>query len=190
LLAHAGAVDESLALLLLTAGLWTGWAVVSRVRGTGFPGMPVGAAWGLGVLAVALMVSALIVPRALFPRTPVATPSLGPGARPSSTAALAIDRPDPGEDATGSELNVVMTLEGGTIVEASDTRLTPDTGHIHLSLDGEVVSMTYGLVQVVDLRGLAPGEHTLEAEYVAADHGPFDPRVTYTITFRTGAGGA
>ena len=36
--------------------------------------------------------------------------------------------------------------------------------------------MTYGLVQLVDIRGLAPGEHTLEAEFVAADHGPFDPR--------------
>jgi hypothetical protein len=186
MLAHAGAADESLALLLLTAGLWTGWAVVSRVRGTGFPGMPVAAAWGLGALAVALLVSALIVPRALFPRTPLATPT--PGAdRPASTASLAIDEPRPDREVDGEELDVVMKLEGGTIVDATSTRLEPDTGHIHLSLDGRVVSMTYGLVQVIDLRGLAPGEHTLEAEFVAADHGPFEPRVTDTITFRIGA---
>ncbi len=185
MLAHAGAADESLALLLLTAGLWTGWAVVSRARGTGFPGMPVAAAWGLGVLAVVLMVSALLVPRALFPRTPAApTPT---AERPASTASLAIDEPPTGGDVEGDELDVVMELDGGTIVDATSTRLTPDTGHIHLSLDGRVVSMTYGLVQVIDLRGLSPGEHTLEAEFVAADHGPFAPRVTDTIRFRIGA---
>ena len=81
-----------------------------------------------------------------------------------------------------------MTLDGGRIVDAASTTLTPDTGHIHLSLDGRLVSMTYGLVQLVDIRGLAPGEHTLEAEFVAADHGPFDPRVTARTTF-TIAGG-
>jgi hypothetical protein len=187
-IAHAGAADESLALLLLTAGLWTAWAAVSRARGTGFPGMSLALAWGLGVLAVVLIVSALVVPRALFPRTPAAAPSPASGDRPSSAATLAIDEPPPGGDAGGDELDVVMTLEGGTIVDASSATLTPDTGHVHLSLDGEVVSMTYGLVQVVDLRGLSPGEHTLVAEYVAADHGPFDPRVTDTITFRTGGG--
>jgi hypothetical protein len=183
MLAHAGGADESLALLLLTAGLWTGWAVLSRVRGTGFPGMSVLAAWALGFASAALVVSALVVPRAIFPATPTATPAPGAG-RPASDATLAIDEPrgDPAVD--GDELDVVMELDGGRIVDASSTRLTPDTGHIHLSLDGQIVSMTYGLVQVVDLRGLAPGEHVLEAEFVAADHGPFEPRVTDTITFR------
>jgi hypothetical protein len=186
MLAHAGGADESLGLLLLTAGLWTGWAVVSRVRGTGFPGMPVAAAWGLGALAIALLVSALLVPRAIFPATPPPTPAAGTE-RPASGATLAIDEPRTAETIDGGELDVVMELDGGTIVDTTSTRLTPDTGHIHLSLDGEVVSMTYGLVQVVDLRGLAPGTHTLEAEFVAADHGPFEPRVTDTIMFRVGA---
>jgi hypothetical protein len=183
MLAHAGAADESVALLMLTAGLWTGWAVVSRVRGTGFPGMPVAAGWALGALALLLVVGALIVPRALFPRTPAATPAPGSD-RPASTAMLAIERPRDGAMVTGDELDVVLSLDGGTIVDATIARLTPDTGHIHLSLDGQVVSMTYGLVQVVDLRGLSAGEHTLAAEYVAADHGPFAPRVTSTVTFR------
>jgi hypothetical protein len=49
--------------------------------------------------------------------------------------------------------------------------------------------MTYGLVQLVDIRGLAPGEHMLEAEFVAADHAPFDPPVTARATF-TIEGGA
>jgi hypothetical protein len=184
-LAHAGGADESLALLLLTAGLWTGWAVVSRVRGTGFPGMSVAVASGLGVLAVVLLVSALMVPRAIFPPTPSPTPPVGSG-RIASAATLAIDQPSPDAAIQGDELDVVMQLDGGRIVDTSSTRVTPDTGHIHLSLDGQLISMTYGLVQVVDLRGLAPGTHTLEAEYVAADHGPFEPRVTDTITFRVG----
>jgi hypothetical protein len=38
----------------------------------------------------------------------------------------------------------------------------------------------------VDARGLSPGDHTLEAEFVAADHGPFDPRVVVHTTFTIG----
>jgi hypothetical protein len=110
--------------------------------------------------------------------------------RPASTATLGFDRPSPGQvvPANDAQLDVVMTLDGGRIVDAASTTLTPDTGHIHLSLDGTLVSMTYGLVQLVDIRGLSPGEHTLDAEFVAADHGPFDPRVTAQTTF-TIAGG-
>jgi hypothetical protein len=81
-----------------------------------------------------------------------------------------------------------MTLDGGRIIDAASTTLTPDTGHIHLSLDGKLVSMTYGLVQLVDVSGLSLGEHTLEAEFVAADHAPFDPRVVARTTFTIGGG--
>jgi hypothetical protein len=52
-----------------------------------------------------------------------------------------------------------------------------------LSLDGALVSMTYGTAQTIDVAGLSPGEHTLEAEFVAVDHAPFDPRVRATQTF-------
>jgi hypothetical protein len=89
---------------------------------------------------------------------------------------------------TGPELEVVVRLDGGTIVDPASTRLTPDSGHIHLSVDGKLVSMTYGVVQVVDVARLAPGPHDLTAEFVAADHGPFDPQVTATVRFRTAAG--
>ena len=47
--------------------------------------------------------------------------------------------------------------------------------------------MTFGLVQVVDLRDVGAGSHTLQAEYVAADHAPFDPRVTALVRFETEA---
>jgi hypothetical protein len=88
----------------------------------------------------------------------------------------------------GPDLEVVLTLTGGTVVDTASTKLTPDTGHVHLSLDGRLVSMTYGLVQSVAIGSLPGGEHHLTAEFVAADHGPFDPRVTATVTFVKAAG--
>jgi hypothetical protein len=188
MLAHAGAADESLSVLLLFAGLWVGWVGWSRLKGRGFPRLSTSGAVVLIAAGVALAISAAVMPRALFPPTPVSQASSAPaGVRPSSTASLSFERPVANQRTTGDQLDVVLNLQGGRIVATSSTTLTPDTGHIHLSVDGAVVSMTYGLVQAVDLRGLQPGEHTLEAEYVAADHGPFDPRITTNLRFETGS---
>ena len=100
---------------------------------------------------------------------------------------IAIERPATNTEVTSQDLEVVLRLDGGTIADATSTELAPDTGHVHLSIDGTVVSMTTGLVQSVSLRALDPGEHTLLAEFVAADHAPFDPRVTAGVTFVRGA---
>jgi hypothetical protein len=86
--------------------------------------------------------------------------------------------PRPNQVVNGTMLDVRLRLDGGRIVQSSSTTLTPDTGHIHLFVDGSIVSMTYGTEQRVPLGGLEPGPHVLRAEFVAADHGPFDPRVT------------
>ncbi len=185
MLAHAGTPDEQVALFLVVGGLWVGWAGLSRIRERGFPRLPLGAAWTLAVIGVVIIVSGLILPRQFMrPNVASATPS---GVRPASTVTLSIDEPKPGATVDGTELDVVMSLPGGKIIDTSTTTLTPDTGHIHLSLDGKLVSMTYGLVQLVDISSLAPGRHTLEAEFVAADHGPFDPRVTSTVVFTKGS---
>ena len=74
-----------------------------------------------------------------------------------------------------------MDLQGGTVVPGTSTTLAPDEGHLHLRVDGELVSMTYGSVQVVDMRPYGPGRHTIEAEFVAADHLPFDPPVEASV---------
>jgi hypothetical protein len=190
MLAHAGAVDESLSVVLLFGALWVGWAGWSRLKGTGFPGLPAWAGPGLLCLAAALAVSAALVPRALFPATPTTLPAasaVASGPRPESAATLSFAEPADGRVVTGDEVKVVLDLQGGRIVDGASTQLTGDTGHVHLALDGTLVSMTYGLVQVVDLRGTAPGSHTLQAEYVAADHAPFDTRVTAAVRFETEA---
>ena len=184
MLAHAGTPDEQVALLMVVAGLWVGWAGLSRLRGRGFPRLPLASAWILSGLGVAIIVGGLILPRQFLRPSPAsAAPA---GARPASTATLSIQQPTAGEDVQGAQVEVVMELTGGRVIDTASTTLTPDTGHIHLSLDGQLVSMTYGVVQLVDLTGLALGSHTLRAEFVAADHGPFDPRVMATVRFTTG----
>jgi hypothetical protein len=181
MLAHAGTPDEQVALVTVVAGLWIGWAGLSRIRDKGFGRIPIGAAWLLALFGVAVMIGGLTLPRQfLKPNTASATPS---GPRPTSTASLVIARPTEGQRVATDQIEVVMELSGGRIVASASTTLTPDTGHVHVSLDGTLVSMTYGLVQVVDLTETTPGEHTLEAEFVAADHGPFDPRVIASVTF-------
>jgi hypothetical protein len=192
LLAHAGGADESLAIAMVFAALWIGWIGWSRVRGTGFPRLPRGAGFGLLGVSAAVLVSSAVVPGAVFGPTPAPPPTVAAsptGVRPASTATLSIVAPADGDTITGDQLEVVMELEGGRVVESASTELSPDEGHIHLTVDGEVVSMTYGTVQVLDLRSVEPGTHVLEAEFVAADHVPFSPRVLTKVSFTTGGSG-
>jgi hypothetical protein len=187
-LGHAGSPDESLSLVMIFAALWIGWAGWSRLKGRGFPRLPLVGAYALVGAGVALGVAAAVVPRAILSPGGVGASAVPGGPRPSSTASISFGRPTPNQTVTGPTLDVVVRLAGGTIVAGSSTSLAPDTGHIHLSLDGRLVSMTFGVVQQVDLQGLSPGPHTLVAEFVAADHAPFDPRVTARVRFRIGPG--
>jgi hypothetical protein len=179
-LAHAAGTDETASLVLLFAGIWTGWIGWSRLRGTGFGRVPTWGAWALIGGAALLIVSAAFVPRRLLgpSTTPVAT-----GPRPSSTATLSFLAPKPDAHTTADELTVQMALRGGALTPTSSSSLTPNTGHIHLSLDGTLVSMSGDTTQIVDLRNLTAGPHTLTAEFVATDHLPFDPPVTAKTTF-------
>jgi hypothetical protein len=186
-LAHQGTPDELAATLLVFAGVWAGWVAWSRLRNRSFTRMPHAVAVALVPVSVGLVVLSAIVPGLLRPKAPV----LVAGPRPRSSATLSIEKPVPGQVVTGNVLPVVLRLTGGTIVTASSTTLRPDQGHIHISLDGRLISMTYGTLQTLDLSGVKPSVHQIEAEYVASDHGPFNPRVTATVSFRVaGEGGA
>jgi hypothetical protein len=178
---------------MVFVALWVGWVGWSRLRGTGFGRLPRGAGVGLLGLATVVLIASAVVPGAVFGPTPTPAPTVAvspaPGERPASTATLSIAAPSDGETVTGDQLEVVMELEGGRVVDAATTELTPDEGHIHVAVDGDVVSMTYGTVQVLDLRSLEPGTHVLEAEFVAADHAPFSPRVVAKAAFVSGSDG-
>jgi hypothetical protein len=177
-LAHASGADESLSLVMLFAGMWAGWIGWSRLRGTGFPRLPRWGAWSSIGGAAVLVIGATFLPRMLVGPTPAAAA----GPRPASTATLRFTAPRDGLHTSADALTVRLDLEGGTITSVASTTVTPDTGHVHLSLDGALVSMSGDVVQVVDLHDVAPGPHTLTAEFVAADHLPFDPPVVAQLT--------
>lgn len=103
------------------------------------------------------------------------------GLRPSSTAKLSIVTPTNGQVVQGSSVEVVTHLEGARIIPATTTNLRPDEGHLHVSLDGGLVTMTAKLR--TRLTDLTAGNHVLQVEFVANDHAPFNPRVIDKLVF-------
>lgn len=104
----------------------------------------------------------------------MASPAASTGFRPSSPAVVAIVKPTAGETVTGTSVHVVVSLTGAQIVSATSTNVRPDQGHVHLYVDNVLVSMNYGLEQDLPVHS---GTYVLKAEFVAADHAPFSPRV-------------
>jgi hypothetical protein len=100
--------------------------------------------------------------------------------RPSTKATLQFVQPTPGAT-TGPDVTVQVDLEGGTIVKTTEGALTSTDGHLHVTLDGELVSMTYGTKQT--LQDIEPGLHSLQAEFVAKDHAPFRNRPKAFVRF-------
>lgn len=98
--------------------------------------------------------------------------SLGP--RPSSPATVEIQEPRANDTVSGTSVHIVLKLTGATIVQQTTTDIRPDEGHVHLYVNNVLVSMNYGLEQDIPVQ---PGTIALKAEFVAADHAPFSPRV-------------
>jgi hypothetical protein len=109
--------------------------------------------------------------------------SAGVLARPSSTGHVTIVSPVDGQVIRGDDVvSVKVDLTGATIVPAASTTIVPDEGHLHLSLDGEIAAMNFGLTD--ELNDVRPGIHVIQVEFVASDHLPFDPRVIDQVTFQ------
>ncbi|HUG30995.1 MAG TPA: hypothetical protein VMQ65_10840 [Candidatus Limnocylindria bacterium] len=98
--------------------------------------------------------------------------SLGP--RPPSDATIEILEPAQGDTVVGASAHVVLKLNGAVIVTETTTDIRPDEGHVHLYINNQIISMNYGLEQDVPV---VPGAVALKAEFVAADHAPYNPRV-------------
>jgi hypothetical protein len=105
----------------------------------------------------------------------------GGAERPTTPATLRILAPSPNAQ-TGPDVDVQVELDRARIVSGGERGpLDPREGHVHVSLDGKVIAMSYELRR--QLTALSPGRHTVEAEFVAADHLPFHNPVTAAVTF-------
>jgi hypothetical protein len=102
--------------------------------------------------------------------------------RPASTGKLAIEAPRNGQVVKGSNLTLKVDLTGAKVVPATTTKIVPNQGHLHVTLDGKLISMNYGLSEKLPKMSL--GTHLIQVEFVASDHLPFDPRVIKQAAFQ------
>lgn len=100
--------------------------------------------------------------------------------RPVTPARIQIVAPTPNQE-TGPDVTVQVKLTGAREVPQQAGEVKPDEGHIHVSLDGAVVAMAYQDSQL--LKGLTPGQHSVQVDFVAVDHVPFRNRVTAGVLF-------
>jgi hypothetical protein len=152
------------------------WASLHPVSGNIPAQFPVGRARRMvGVLVVTMAV--VLAAAACAPDN-----SSSSTARPRTAASLQIVSPTPNQ-VTGPAIDLKLALSGATVVSPSEVSgVNPTEGHIHVSVDGKLVSMTYGLSQ--HLGGLTPGSHTVQAEFVASDHRAFANRVVAAVVFQ------
>ncbi|GIU99273.1 MAG: hypothetical protein KatS3mg014_0889 [Actinomycetota bacterium] len=150
---------------------------MGRLRGRRFPRLARPAAWAITTLAGGLAVLAALLPTVIWRESAPATD------RPRSGARIEILEPREGQAVSGTSVRLVTRLVGGRVVGPEDTELRSDTGHVHVYLDDRLVSMSYAPEQEIPLGDLERGPHVLRVEFVAADHGPFDPPVEARVTF-------
>ncbi len=149
-------------------------AAAVRARNLRLAGHPA-ACWALGLAAVAALVLAFVIPSQLGVKVAAV--------RPSTSATIAILSPKPRQVFRGDPavIRVRLRVTGARIVTQTSAHLSPRQGHIHLYLDGELAAMTYTTSTTIDV---TPGVHKLKAEFVATDHGPFNPPVTVSVQFQ------
>lgn len=135
-----------------------------------------------GIVGSALIAFALLASACSSGGSAPRSSSSPSSSRPSSTANLSILSPKNGSVVTGPTVRLELSLEGAHIVKQTSTDLSPDEGHVHVLLDGSLISMNYRLGD--DIPDVAAGPHRIEVEFVATDHAPFDPRVTAAASFQ------
>jgi hypothetical protein len=129
-----------------------------------------------GIAAAALIAFAACGGAKPAPRATGPTPA----PRIASTATVKILEPASDASVPAGTVHVRIELAGGQISPQTSTDLKPDVGHLHLKMDGQLVSMNYSTDSDITAKA---GQHLLEAEFVALDHGPFNPRVVSSTTF-------
>ena len=128
----------------------------------------IGPAWALFGAGALLGVASFVVPNL--------------GGTPD--VSLAIVTPKEGDSVPAEKpVTIEVDLEGGEIA----TSPSDDGGHLHIYVDGSVISMPSTTTAEVTLD---PGEHELKVEYVDIQHASFDPPIqeTITVTAEKGSG--
>lgn len=137
--------------------------------------------WALPPLAVLLLLGACTT-TAWVPATTIRCSATK---RPTTNARVQILAPTPNQAIAGTKTTLKLRLIGGRLEPVNTTKCRNNEGHMHVSVDNQLTSMTQGLEQ--PLVALTPGTHTVQAEFVAADHRPFQPRVIAFVLFRVTA---
>lgn len=121
----------------------------------------------VALVGAGMLVAAFVLPKSQSTRTA------------PSDVAISIKSPVDNEVVPANEkVNVQVELENAALTD--ETQGTdPRLGHIHIYVDGSVVSMPTELNADIELE---PGEHDLMVEYVAADHSRFEPPITDEVT--------
>ena len=120
----------------------------------------IGPPWALFIAGAILVVLGLLVPR------------LGGG----TDAEVGFASLRDGATVPANEpFDIEIDLEGGELATSNSS----SGGHLHIYVDGSVVSMPSTTTAEVTLE---PGEHELRVEYVDFQHASFDPPVQETIS--------
>jgi len=127
-------------------------------------------------MSALVLAGAFTLPRYLRPRIAKI--------RPVTTAGIVLMEPLPDAIVRGRVLHVVVQITGGRIIPAATTRLRPDEGHLHVSIDGLLTGTSFSVTGDIDISSYAVGDHVLRVEFVAGDHAPFANRQVVERLFR------
>jgi hypothetical protein len=168
-------LDQGVTTVLSIGALVFGWVAFVRLRRGGYARLPRPVGWLAAAAATSCVALAFVLPPILRPAPTTV--------RPASTARIQILTPSPGQVFHGNPAPVALDVRvvGGRIVPTTSVHLVANEGHVHVFLDGAIVLMSYGTTGRI---WVGPGEHLLQAEFVALDHGPFSPRVLTSVRFR------
>lgn len=104
--------------------------------------------------------------------------------RPSTDARIEILQPRDGATFDTNKVPLEVRVIGGTLTDVATTQQRPDEGHLHVAVDGRLVSMTGQATETIDV---AEGDHLITVEFSAGDHGPFCPSVESRASIRVEA---
>jgi Family of unknown function (DUF6130) len=138
-----------------------------------------------GALMISTLAMAIVAAACGASDDPPAPTDATGGDRPSSTGTVTIVSPASGDVIEGTSVELRVELDDARIVPQTTREISPDEGHLHVYLDGSLISMTEGTEQ--EVTDLTPGPHRIQVEFVAADHAPFDPRVVTIAAFQVRA---